>query len=197
MYVWTHSNISQLRAPCPDSPLSALLPVSHGTVYLLLSVTHCAALEHSNNQIFLSKDAFYPAYPKHSTESQSPSEVEAVCKAKDSSVTMLLLFSGPFCSSLSFLFLGWGRERILALSWGRAGCVCQGGLFPAFLLSEGQVCTGRCWAGLLSVRGQSEPECWGLTEAGLTQWPWWEGSHQPRGRQTCTKGEGRVAAGPI
>lgn len=36
--------------------------------------------------------------------------------------------------------------------------------------------------------GESEPQCWGLTEAGLAQWP--GVSHQPRGRANCTKDRG-------
>lgn len=94
-------------APISVSP-SSLLPECHGTAYLPLSATCHPAPKHSNNKIFFLRSFSALVLPS-STDSQSPSKSEAVCKAKIISVTMLLLFSGTFCSPLSFLFQGEGR----------------------------------------------------------------------------------------
>lgn len=51
-------------------------------------------------------------------------------------------------------------------------------------------------SGVIFSWGESEPECWGLTEVGSTQWL--GVFHQPRGRANCTKDGGReVTAGPL
>lgn len=113
---------------------------------------------------FPSEDLFCSASSESSTESPSPREVRAVCKAEDSSLITLLLFSGPF-SPLFYCFSPWeGRQRLLT------GPGVHGGDFSQCFCSLKGMCVPVDAEQGCRRSGGSEPDCWDLTGASSAQW---------------------------
>lgn len=149
-----HSNKSAIPpAPISVSP-SSLLPMCHETAFSHHEQPAAQLQSTAIIRFFLRH--FLLCFCQVVQRAKVPSELEAVCKAKKKiSVTRLLLSQGLFAPC--FLFYSRGgkgrhRERLLTPSWTRARYVL-GGIFPPFLISEGEVCTDRCWVGSFSGGG--------------------------------------------